>query len=60
MKRYLSLLLAAFAFLSGCAVKDGGAPQTVKETPADVRPLDDGPKLLTEDGGQDGKAQEDA
>jgi hypothetical protein len=41
-------------------VKDGGAPQTVKETPADVRPLDDGPKLLTEDGGQGGKAQEDA
>ena len=26
MKRYLSLLLAAFVFLSGCAVKDGGAP----------------------------------
>ena len=30
MKRYLSLLLAAFVFLSGCAVKDGGAP-TVKK-----------------------------
>lgn len=26
MKRYLSLLLAAFVFLSGCAVKNGGAP----------------------------------
>ena len=26
MKRYFSLLLAAFVFLSGCAVKNGGAP----------------------------------
>ena len=26
MKRYYSLLLAAFVFLSGCAVKNGGAP----------------------------------
>lgn len=33
MKRYLSLLLAAFAFLSGCAVKDGGAP-TVQQVEA--------------------------
>ena len=33
MKRYLSLLLAAFVFLSGCAVKDGGAP-TVQQVEA--------------------------
>ena len=26
MKRYLPLLLVAFVFLSGCAVKNGGAP----------------------------------
>lgn len=33
MKRYLSLLLAAFVFLSGCAVKDGGTP-TVQQVEA--------------------------
>ena len=33
MKRYLSLLLAASVFLSGCAVKDGGAP-TVQQVEA--------------------------
>ncbi len=33
MKRYLSLLLTALLFLSGCAVKDGGAP-TVQQVEA--------------------------
>lgn len=33
MKKYLSLLLTALLFLSGCAVKDGGAP-TVQQVEA--------------------------